>query len=42
MNPKVIDGQISYFKVHFGDLLITKGRKYSFLGINTEITKEKL
>ena len=39
VNPKVIDEIISDFKVYFGDLVITRGKKHSFLSMNIEITK---
>ena len=30
-----------YLRVNFGYLVITRGKKHSFLGMNIEITKEK-
>ena len=41
VNPKAIDELIRYLKVHFGIIVITRGKKHSFLGMNIEITKEK-
>ena len=34
MNQKVIYDMFSYLKVHFGDLVITMGKKYSLMGTN--------
>ena len=39
VNRKVIDRLISNTKVHFGDIVITRGKKHSFLGMKTESTK---
>ena len=41
VNQKAIDELIRYLKVHFGFIVITRGKKHSFLGMNIEITKEK-
>ena len=41
MNPKVIDKLLSDLKVHFGDIVITRGKKHSFLGMHIEIIKER-
>ena len=34
VNLKLIDDLLSDLKVHFGDLVITRGKKHSFLGRN--------
>ena len=41
VKPKIIDELISDLKLNFGDLVITRGKKHSFLGMNIETTKEK-
>ena len=40
MNPNIIYESIIDLKVNFGYLVITKGKKRSFLGMNIEITNE--
>ena len=34
VKTKLIDELISYLKVRFGDLVITSGKKHSFMGMN--------
>ena len=34
VNPKVVDELISYLKVNFGVILITRGNKHYFTGMN--------
>ena len=41
VKPKIIDKLISDLKLHFRDLVITRGKKHSFLGMNIVITNEK-
>ena len=40
VNPKAIVKILSDLKVYFRDILITRGNKHSFLGMEIEITKE--
>ena len=41
MGAKLSDDLISDFKRHFGVLLVTRGKKHTFLGMNINITEEK-
>ena len=41
MEEKLVEGLIKCLKDRFGKLVVTRGNKYNFLGVNINITEDK-
>ena len=41
MEAKVVEDLIKYLNIHFRDLLVTRGKKNTFWGMNINITEDK-
>ena len=41
MEAKLVEYLISEFKNHFGEILVTRGKKHTFLGMNKNIKEDK-
>ena len=41
MEVKLVEDLINYLKKHFGELVVTRGNKHTFLGKNIIITEKK-
>ena len=41
VDSRVIDNLLDIIKTHFGDIKITRGKKYTFLGMNLQIAEDK-
>ena len=38
---KLVENLINNLKKHFGEVVLTRGKKYTFWGVNINITEEK-
>ena len=41
MEEKIVEDLINYLKNHFGELVVTRGNKHAFLGMNINIIEDK-
>ena len=42
MEFKLSEDLVNYFKSHFGELVVNRGRKHTFLSVNINITEVKM